>query len=82
MQPFSVELSDGILEDLWARLERARWPDQVDAARWDYGTELSYLRELVDYWLIGFDCHPRMAKLILRDVQDRRPARRPGEARR
>jgi pimeloyl-ACP methyl ester carboxylesterase len=55
MQPFSVELSDGILEDLWARLERTRWPDQVDGAQWDYGTELSYLRELVDYWLTGFD---------------------------
>jgi len=49
MEPFTVNVSDEILEDLRVRLARTRWPDQVDQAGWGYGTELSYLRELVQF---------------------------------
>ncbi len=55
MEPFTVNVSDEILDDLSVRLARTRWPDQVDQAGWGYGTELSYLKELVHYWLTGFD---------------------------
>lgn len=55
MKPFTVNVSDEILEDLRVRLSRTRWPDQVDQAGWDYGTDISYLKELVHYWLNVFD---------------------------
>jgi pimeloyl-ACP methyl ester carboxylesterase len=55
MEPFMIEVTDETLQDLRMRLMKTRWPDQVDQAGWDYGTELSYLRELVDYWLHTFD---------------------------
>ena len=55
MEPFTVGVSAEILVDLRDRLVRTRWPDQVDGAGWDYGTELSYLKELVEYWLTQFD---------------------------
>lgn len=55
MEPFNVDVSPEILFDLRDRLVRTRWPDQVDGAGWDYGTELSYLKELVEYWLTQFD---------------------------
>ncbi|MEY4580341.1 MAG: hypothetical protein RL701_5044, partial [Pseudomonadota bacterium] len=32
-----------------------RWPDAVDGAAWDYGTNLDYLKELVAYWQHDFD---------------------------
>ncbi|MBE7556126.1 MAG: epoxide hydrolase [Anaerolineales bacterium] len=44
-----------MLNDLKSRLRSTRWPDQVEGAGWDYGTELSYLQELVHYWLTQFD---------------------------
>lgn len=55
MRPFRIEVDDETLDDLRRRLAQTRWPDQVAGAGWDYGTDLAYLRELVDYWLGGFD---------------------------
>jgi len=55
MQPFLIKIAPEILSDLKERLVRTRWPDQVEDAGWDYGTELSYLQQLVDYWRNHFD---------------------------
>lgn len=55
MESFILDVSPSVLDDLRDRLVRTRWPDQVDGAAWDYGTELSYLKELVHSWLTQFD---------------------------
>lgn len=53
--PFQIEVSQAVLDDLQQRLSRTRWTDEVDGAGWDYGTNLDYLRNLVDYWRHQFD---------------------------
>jgi hypothetical protein len=50
IQPFQVNVPQTILDDLQKRLARTRWPDEVEGVGWDYGTNLSYMKELVDYW--------------------------------
>jgi len=55
MESFSIHVPDSVLEDLKERLARTRFPDQLEGAGWDYGTELSYLRELVSYWREKYD---------------------------
>ena len=55
IRPFEVHFEDEALDDLRERLGRTRFPDQLDGAAWDYGTELSYLRELLEHWKNGFD---------------------------
>jgi pimeloyl-ACP methyl ester carboxylesterase len=55
MKPFSIHVHDELLDDLRMRLRRNRWPDQVNHAAWDYGAELSCMKELEDYWLQTFD---------------------------
>ena len=55
VQPFRCHVSDDVLADLKARLARVRWPDQLDGAGWDYGTERGYLEELCTYWRDSFD---------------------------
>jgi pimeloyl-ACP methyl ester carboxylesterase len=55
MERFPIHVPDAVLEDLNARLSRARFPDQLDDAGWRYGTELGYLRELVRYWREHYD---------------------------
>ena len=55
MQPFTLNVPQRVLDDLNERLARTRWPDQVEGAGWDYGTELTWLRGLVEYWLTRFD---------------------------
>lgn len=42
-------------EDLRRRLRATRWPEFPEDAGWSEGTDLAYLRELVEYWIDGFD---------------------------
>jgi microsomal epoxide hydrolase len=55
VEPFSIEVPEEVLTDLKARLERTRFPDEVSDTAWEYGTNLAYLRELVDYWRTRYD---------------------------
>ena len=40
-RPFTLRVPDDVLSDLGARLERARFPDEVPGSGWRYGTELA-----------------------------------------
>jgi pimeloyl-ACP methyl ester carboxylesterase len=53
--PFQIAVPDTVLADLRRRLEATRWPDAVEDAAWDYGSNLEYMKELVEYWRTGFD---------------------------
>lgn len=53
--PFEVRVDDAVLQDLARRLEATRWPDEVPQNRWRFGTDLGYLRSLVEYWRNGYD---------------------------
>ena len=55
MTPFTIAISDADIADLRSRLEHARFPDEVEAAGWDYGTSLPFLRRFVSYWGNDFD---------------------------
>jgi pimeloyl-ACP methyl ester carboxylesterase len=55
MKPFQINVPQSTLDDLRMRLKQTRWPDTVEAADWNYGTNLEYLKELVAYWCQDFD---------------------------
>jgi pimeloyl-ACP methyl ester carboxylesterase len=55
MQPFRISVPDELLDDLKQRLARTRWPGEVTGSGWDYGTNLSYIVELVEYWRTRYD---------------------------
>ncbi len=55
MERYTIHVDDEFLEDLNARLSRTRFPDQLEGAEWDYGTELGFLRDLCAYWREDFD---------------------------
>lgn len=57
VQPFKIEIPQSTIEDLNRRLGSTRWPDEVEDAGWDYGTNLDYLKELTSYWQTNFDWH-------------------------
>lgn len=48
--PFDIHVSDQVLADLQARLDRTRWVHNDDASNWDAGSSPAYVRELVNYW--------------------------------
>jgi pimeloyl-ACP methyl ester carboxylesterase len=54
IQPFKVNISSQALDDLKVRLHNVRWPDEIKDSGWTYGTNLSYMKKLTDYWLNNF----------------------------
>jgi len=55
VEPFRIEVTNEMLNDLRARLEQTRWPDQIPGIDWKQGTELEWLKRLVSYWVHEFD---------------------------
>ncbi len=54
-QPFKIQVPEETLTDLQERLAQTRWSDEIPGSDWDYGTNLAYLKELVDYWRTSFN---------------------------
>lgn len=63
VRPFIINVKDSVLEDLRRRLGDTRWPDEIPNCGWDYGSNLAYMRELVEYWRTEFDWRAQEAKL-------------------
>ena len=61
--PFTIRIPDATLADLHARLDRVRWPDELPGAGWQYGTDLTYLHQLVEYWRTQYDWRVHEARL-------------------
>jgi pimeloyl-ACP methyl ester carboxylesterase len=63
VEPFRLHVPDTATADLRERLSRTRFPDQAPGEPWAYGTNVDYLRELVEYWRSGFDWRAQEARL-------------------
>ncbi|MBO9611348.1 MAG: epoxide hydrolase [Dyadobacter sp.] len=63
MQAFQINVSPEIIEDLYARLGNTRWPDSLHQADWQLGTDITYLKEITDYWQNTFDWQKQQEKL-------------------
>ncbi|KQR23807.1 multidrug MFS transporter [Agreia sp. Leaf335] len=61
--PFSAQVTADELADLRTRLRATRWPDAPEDAGWSLGTDVDYLRELVEYWAEEFDWPAQEAAL-------------------
>jgi pimeloyl-ACP methyl ester carboxylesterase len=44
VKAFTINISQATLDDLHNRLSHTRWPDEIEGAGWDYGTNLDYLK--------------------------------------
>jgi pimeloyl-ACP methyl ester carboxylesterase len=55
VRPFRLAVSDEAIADVHARLDRTRWPDEVNDSAWGYGVRMDYLKQLTRYWRHEFD---------------------------
>jgi pimeloyl-ACP methyl ester carboxylesterase len=62
-EPFTLRVPEEAIADLRDRLARTRFPDQAPADPWAYGTDVGYLRQLVEYWRSTFDWRAEEARL-------------------
>lgn len=63
ISPFRIQIPQAELDDLNARLEHTRWPDELPGVGWSYGVPVSYLKGLADYWRTSYDWRTFEAKL-------------------
>ncbi len=63
MDSFRIDVPQRDLDDLYDRLDRTRWPQELPDAGWDYGVPGAYVRELADYWRHGYDWRRWEARL-------------------
>ena len=63
VQPFTIDIYQEVLDDLKQRLAVTRWPDEISDAGWDYGSNLSYVKELCAYWKDRYDWRAQERKL-------------------
>src|SRR5262245_33112381 len=61
--PFQISVPDSVLQDLKTRLRMTRLPQEIPGTGWDYGTDLTYLRSLVDDWRDRFDWRAQERRL-------------------
>jgi pimeloyl-ACP methyl ester carboxylesterase len=54
-QPYKINIDRVVLDDLRTRIANARWTDEIDNAKWETGTNETYLRELCSWWQKDFD---------------------------
>ena len=55
IRSFVIDIPQAALDDLKARLEGTRWPDQLPGAPWSKGAPVDYLKDLTGYWRDGYD---------------------------
>jgi pimeloyl-ACP methyl ester carboxylesterase len=63
LHPFRVDIPQADLDDLYDRLDRTRWPDQLPGVGWAYGIPRGYLMDLVRYWRHEYDWRTAEARL-------------------
>ena len=61
--PFTIDIPDAVLADLRTRIDETRFPDEILNSDWDYGTNMVYLKELVEYWRHEFDWRAQERRL-------------------
>jgi pimeloyl-ACP methyl ester carboxylesterase len=62
-EDFALSVPETAIADLRERLGRTRFPDQAPGEPWAYGTNVEYLRGLVEYWRTAFDWRAQEARL-------------------
>lgn len=64
--PFRIEVPDETLDDLRRRLQRTRYTTSSHDEPWRAGFDPVHLRDLVEYWIDGFDWRAQEAALNAR----------------
>lgn len=73
--PFRIDIPQADIDDLHARLDRTRWPEEAPGDGWSRGVPTAYLRELAQHWRRHFDWRAQEAAInrhphVLTTIQD------------
>jgi pimeloyl-ACP methyl ester carboxylesterase len=63
IKPFKAHIPDSVLADLRRRIAETKWPDQLPDTTWEYGADISKVRELANYWQKDYDWRAQEARI-------------------
>jgi epoxide hydrolase len=63
IRPFRIDIPQEDLDDLRDRLDRARWPGEIQGVGWDRGVPPGYLKELAEHWRTDYAWREHEAEL-------------------
>ena len=63
IEPYTISVPDSKLQQLHDKLEAAKFPDELDAAGWDYGAPLADVKRLTAFWKNQYDWRMQEEKL-------------------
>jgi epoxide hydrolase len=55
IRPYRVQVPQSEIDDLHARLDRARWTDEIPGSDGAYGVAVDWVRRLATHWRTSFD---------------------------
>jgi len=55
IKPFKVNISDQVLEAIYAKVKKYPWHEMPNDGGWEYGANLDYMKEISKYWVSEFD---------------------------
>ena len=53
--PFHIRVDEEELDDLKRRIRETYWPGEIIGSGWKFGANLTYMKELAEYWQSKFD---------------------------
>jgi hypothetical protein len=62
IEVFKLSVPDIDIADLRERLRHTRFPDQAPGPAWAYGTDVAWMRGLIDHWGEKFDWRTQEAR--------------------
>ena len=63
IEPFTIAITDEVLDDLRRRLRGTRWPEPEAVSDWSQGIPLDYVQTVCQYWAEDYDWRAREAAL-------------------
>jgi len=63
VRPFKVNISEKIIQDIYKKVKNYPWDDMVSMDGWKHGTNLSYIKEISNYWVEDFSWRKQEASI-------------------
>lgn len=63
IESMTVHIPEGEVDALKFRLKQTRWPSPIESSNWLDGTDIKYLRNLVDYWANQYNWREREKRI-------------------
>jgi len=63
IEPFKLNIPDKALQEIYTKVKNYPWHEMPDDGGWKYGSNLTYMKEISNYWVKDFDWRKHEAEI-------------------